>query len=64
MAYAGVLDGYPYFGTSEFYEEIAHIAERGIMDMLFFGDTGGTSEDFGGTHDAVVRYGANGHDMT
>ena len=58
--------GYPYYGTSEFYEDIARIAERGIMDMLFFGDTGGTSEDYGGNHHAVVRYGAKWprHDMT
>jgi FMN-dependent oxidoreductase (nitrilotriacetate monooxygenase family) len=58
--------GYPYYGTSEFYEDIARIAARGVMDMLFFGDTGGTSEDFGGNHDAVVRYGAKWprHDMT
>ena len=42
--------GYPYYGTSEFYEDIARIAERGVMDMLFFGDTGGTSEDYGGNH--------------
>src|SRR5579872_2893054 len=58
--------GYPYYGTSEFYEELARVAERGIMDMLFFGDTGGTSEDYGGNHDAVVRYGAKWprHDMT
>ena len=58
--------GYPYYGTSEFYEDIARIADRGVMDMLFFGDTGGTSEDFGGNHDAVVRYGAKWprHDMT
>ena len=58
--------GYLYYGTSEFYEDIARIADRGVMDMLFFGDTGGTSEDFGGNHDAVVRYGAKWprHDMT
>lgn len=58
--------GYPYYGTSEFYEDVARLAERGVMDMLFFGDTGGTSEDFGGTHDAVVRLGAKWprHDMT
>ncbi len=58
--------GYPYYGTSEFYEDIARIAERGVMDMLFFGDTGGTSEDYGGSHHAVVRYGAKWprHDMT
>jgi FMN-dependent oxidoreductase (nitrilotriacetate monooxygenase family) len=58
--------GYPYYGTSEFYEDIARIAARGVMDMLFFGDTGGTSEDYGGTHEAVVRHGAKWprHDMT
>jgi len=58
--------GYPYYGTSEFYEDIARIAERGVMDMLFFGDTGGTSEDYAGNHEAVVRYGAKWprHDMT
>jgi hypothetical protein len=31
---------------------------RAIMDMLFFGDNGGTSEDYGGNHEAVVRLGA------
>lgn len=58
--------GYPYYGTSEFYEDIARMAERGVMDMLFFGDTGGTPEDFGGSHEAVVKYGAKWprHDMT
>jgi len=40
--------GYPYYSTSDFYEDIARIAARGMMDMLFFGDNGGTSEDFGG----------------
>src|SRR5262249_24973102 len=58
--------GYPYYGTFEFYEDIARMAERGIMHMLFFGDTGGTPEDFGGSHEAVVKYGAKWprHDMT
>lgn len=58
--------GYPYYGTSEFYEDIARVASRGVMDMLFFGDTGGTPEDFGGNHEAVVKYGAKWprHDMT
>ena len=58
--------GYPYYSTSDFYEDIARIAERGVMDMLFFGDNGGTSEDFGGDHRAVVRLGAKWprHDMT
>ena len=58
--------GYPYYGTSEFYEDLARTAERGVFDMLFFGDTGGTPEDFGGSHEAVVKYGAKWprHDMT
>jgi FMN-dependent oxidoreductase (nitrilotriacetate monooxygenase family) len=58
--------GYPYYSTSDFYEDIARIAARGMMDLLFFGDNGGTSEDFGGSHDAVVRLGAKWprHDMT
>ena len=57
--------GYDYYSTSEFYEDIARIAQRGVMDMLFFGDTGGTPEDFGGNHEAVVKYGAKWprHDM-
>jgi len=56
--------GYPYY-NSEFYEDLARIAARGVMDMLFFGDTGGTPEDFGGSHEAVVKYGAKWprHDM-
>ena len=62
----GSWAGYPYYGTSEFYEDIARMAERGVMDMLFFGDTGGTPEDFGGSHEAVVKFGAKWprHDMT
>ncbi len=58
--------GYPYYGTSEFYEDLARTAERGVMDMLFFGDTGGTPEDYGGNHHAVVKFGAKWprHDMT
>lgn len=58
--------GYPYYSSSEFYEDLARIAERGIMDMLFFGDTGGTPEDYGGNHHAVVERGAKWprHDMS
>jgi len=61
----GSWEGYPYYSSPEFYEDIARIASRGIMDMLFFGDSGGTPEDYGGNHDAAVRYGAKWprHDM-
>lgn len=56
--------GYPYY-QAEFYEDMARIAQRGVMDMLFFGDTGGTPEDYGGSHEAVVKHGAKWprHDM-
>ena len=37
----GSWSGYPYYGHSEFYEDVARIASRGVMDMLFFGDFGG-----------------------
>src|SRR3954452_3928201 len=47
--------GYDYYSTSEFYEDIARIAHRGVMDMLFFGDTGGTPEDYGGNQEPPVR---------
>jgi FMN-dependent oxidoreductase (nitrilotriacetate monooxygenase family) len=62
----GSWAGYRYYSTSDFYEDIARIAARGMMDLLFFGDNGGTSEDYGGNHDAVVRLGAKWprHDMT
>jgi long-chain alkane monooxygenase len=58
--------GYPYYSTSDFYEDIARIAARGMMDLLFFGDNASTSEDYGGDHRAVVRLGAKWprHDMT
>lgn len=58
--------GYPYYSTSDFYEDIARIAERGKMDLLFFGDNASTSEDYGGNFDAVVGLGAKWprHDMT
>ncbi len=58
--------GYPYYSSSEFYEDLARTASRGVMDMLFFGDTGGTPEDYGGNHDAAVQNGAKWprHDMS
>src|SRR6266849_5013216 len=61
----GSWEGYPYYSSPEFYEDIARIASRGIMDMLFFGDSGGTPEDYGGNHHAAGRYGAKWprHDM-
>src|SRR5258708_5365746 len=40
----GSWAGYPYYSTSDFYEDIARIAARGTMDLLFFGDNGCTPE--------------------
>jgi hypothetical protein len=60
----GSWEGYPYYSSPEFYEDVARMASRGIMDMLFFGDSGGTPEDYGGNHHTAVRYGASGLDTT
>ncbi len=61
----GSWSGYSYYSGPEFYEDIARMASRGVMDMLFFGDSGGTPEEYGGNHHAAVRYGAKWprHDM-
>jgi FMN-dependent oxidoreductase (nitrilotriacetate monooxygenase family) len=61
----GSWEGYPYYSSPEFYEDVARTASRGIMDMLFFGDSGGTPDDYGGNHHAAVRYGTKWprHDM-
>ena len=61
----GSWEGYSYYSDPEFYEDIARTASSGIMDLLFFGDSGGTPEDYGGNHHAAVRYGAKWprHDM-
>jgi FMN-dependent oxidoreductase (nitrilotriacetate monooxygenase family) len=57
--------GYSYYSGAAFYEELTRIAARGVMDMLFFGDSGGTPDDYGGNHHAAVRNGAKWprHDM-
>lgn len=56
--------GYQYYGP-DFYEDIARIAERGIFDMVFFGDAAETPELFGGNFDTAVRLGVRWpkHDM-
>jgi long-chain alkane monooxygenase len=61
----GSWEGYTYYSSPEFYEDIARMASRGVMDMLFFGDSGGTPEDYGGNHHTAVRYGTKWprHDM-
>jgi FMN-dependent oxidoreductase (nitrilotriacetate monooxygenase family) len=61
----GSWSGYPYYARPDFYEDIARTASRGVMDLLFFGDSAGISEDYGGNHHAVIRHGVKWpwHDM-
>jgi FMN-dependent oxidoreductase (nitrilotriacetate monooxygenase family) len=60
----GCWEGYPYYGP-EMYEDITRIASAACMDLLFFGDSANTPENFGGTHHASVRLGQRWpkHDM-
>jgi FMN-dependent oxidoreductase (nitrilotriacetate monooxygenase family) len=39
------------------YEEIAQIAERGLLDFIFFGDGSGIPSTWGGSIDAAVQWG-------
>lgn len=57
--------GYRYYGP-EMFEDIARIAQRGMFDLLFFGDAAETSENYGGNFDSTVRYGLRWpkHDMS
>ncbi len=61
----GEWENYSYYSGPEFYEDITRIAARGKMDMLFFGDSGGTPEDYGGDFRTAVRLGTRWprHDM-
>ncbi|MET0239147.1 MAG: NtaA/DmoA family FMN-dependent monooxygenase [Sphingobium sp.] len=47
---------YPYY-NAELYEDLARIASRGVMDLLFFGEAAETPEAYGGSHHAAVKYG-------
>ncbi|HEY2184061.1 MAG TPA: NtaA/DmoA family FMN-dependent monooxygenase, partial [Xanthobacteraceae bacterium] len=61
----GSWSGYSYYSRPDFYEDVARIAARGIFDLLFFGDSAGTPEEYGGNHHTAVRYGVKWpwHDM-
>ncbi|HWD25225.1 MAG TPA: hypothetical protein VG368_07145, partial [Acidimicrobiales bacterium] len=39
------------------FEEFALIGERGMLDLLFFGDGTGIPDTWGGSLDEAVRYG-------
>jgi FMN-dependent oxidoreductase (nitrilotriacetate monooxygenase family) len=54
------------FPDLRMYKEIAQIAERGCLDMLFFGDGTGIPSTWRGSRDAAVRWGIGWprHDMS
>jgi FMN-dependent oxidoreductase (nitrilotriacetate monooxygenase family) len=60
----GGWQGHQYYGPS-FYKDVATLASRGVFDLLFFGEAAETPENYGGTHDAAVRWGMRWpkHDM-
>jgi FMN-dependent oxidoreductase (nitrilotriacetate monooxygenase family) len=47
------------FPDVEMYEEVARIAERGLLDMIFSGDGTGVPDTWRGTRDAAVEWGMN-----
>lgn len=61
----GSWQGYQYYGP-DFYEDVARIAQRGMFDMVFFGDAAETPEHFDDGFSVPVRKGVRWpkHDMT
>jgi FMN-dependent oxidoreductase (nitrilotriacetate monooxygenase family) len=57
--------GYPRYMDPAFYEDIARLAQRGVLDLLFFGEAAETPENYGGDHRAAVEWGVRWpkHDM-
>jgi FMN-dependent oxidoreductase (nitrilotriacetate monooxygenase family) len=57
--------GYDRYLDPGFYEDIARLAQRGVIDLLFFGEAGETPENYGGNHHAAVEWGVRWpkHDM-
>ncbi len=45
------------FPDIRMYEEIARLAERGTIEMIFFGDGSGIPDTWRGSHEAAVRWG-------
>ncbi len=41
------------------YEDVARLAERGCLDLIFTGDGTGVPDTFGGSRDAAVEWGIN-----
>src|SRR6195952_4474661 len=47
------------FPDVEMYEDMAHIAERGCLDMLFSGDGTGVPDTWRGSRDAAIEWGVS-----
>jgi FMN-dependent oxidoreductase (nitrilotriacetate monooxygenase family) len=47
------------FPDLSIYKEIVSIAERGRLDLIFFGDTAGVNDTWEGTSDTSVKWGLN-----
>ncbi len=47
------------FPDIEMYEELARIAERGLLDIIFSGDGTGVPDTWRGSRDAAVEWGVN-----
>lgn len=62
----GSWANYPYYTQPDIWEDVARAAERGSIDMLFFGDGVGIPDTWEGSIDAAVRWGLQWprHDMS
>ena len=47
------------FPDVELYEDVARLAERGLLDMIFSGDGTGVPDTYGGSRDAAIEWGIN-----
>ncbi|MCC5951810.1 MAG: NtaA/DmoA family FMN-dependent monooxygenase [Acidimicrobiia bacterium] len=56
-ALPGGWNGYDYYPDPRFYQDMARLAERGRLDMLFFGDGTGIPDTWEGSRDGAVRWG-------
>jgi FMN-dependent oxidoreductase (nitrilotriacetate monooxygenase family) len=57
---------YPYYTQPAIWEDVARTAERGCIDMVFFGDGVGIPDTWEGSIDAAVKWGLQWprHDMS
>jgi FMN-dependent oxidoreductase (nitrilotriacetate monooxygenase family) len=57
---------YPYYTHPAIWEDVARVAERGCIDMVFFGDGVGIPDTWEGSIDAAVTWGLQWprHDMS